>query len=101
MPKIKIMIFAGRSILCVIKLGSINGDDAFLSIRTNNINDPIDSKLNDTTIICVGYALLLLLLPMYVKVSKKDAIVTARVIAPFTSSLGLLPSPPLLLVPTR
>src|ERR687888_42297 len=103
MPKIKIMIFAGRSILCVIKLSSINGDDAFLSIRTNKVNDPIDNKPNDKTTICVEYVLLLLLLllPMYVRVSKKEAIVTANVIAPFKSRLGLLPPLPLLLTPTR
>lgn len=82
MPKIKIMIFAGRSILCFIKLSSINGDDALLSIITN--------KADGTAIICVECALtlllLLLLFPIYVRVSKKEAIVTAKVMAPFTSS---------------
>src|ERR671932_1074948 len=103
MPKIKIMIFAGRSILCVIKLSSINGDDALLSIKTNNANDPADNNPNEMTIICVGYTLLPLLLvfPMYVRVSRNEAIVTAKVIAPFASSLGLLPLLLLLLVPTR
>src|ERR687888_1399783 len=105
MPKIKIMIFAGRSILCVIKLSSINGDGALLSIKTNKANDPADNNPNEITIICVGYALTLLLLvllltlfPIYVRVSKKEAIVTAKVMEPFTSRLGLLLLPPLLLL---
>src|SRR6187200_728251 len=99
------MIFAGRSILCFNKLSSINGDDALLSIITNKANDPTDNNANDTTIICVEFTLTLLLLllllpfPIYVRVSKKEAIVTAKVIAPFTSRfclplLLLAPSPP-------
>ncbi|MGC2682857.1 MAG: hypothetical protein WA323_13405 [Candidatus Nitrosopolaris sp.] len=51
--KIKIRIFAGRSILFVIKLSSISGDDALLPIIINNINAHIDNKANDTIIICV------------------------------------------------
>ena len=90
-------ILAGRSILCVIKLSSINGDAAFLSMITNKANDPIDNNANDTTIICAGYVLVLLLLfPMYVRVSKNEAIVIAKAMAPFTSRLFI----PLLLKPT-
>ena len=68
------MIFAGRNILCVIKLSSINGDDVLLSTITNMANDLMDNKANDKTIICVAYALtlLLLLFPMYVRISKNE-----------------------------
>jgi hypothetical protein len=97
-PKIRIMIFAGRSILCVIKLSSINGDAALLSKMMNKAKDPIDKKAKDTTIVGIEFVLtlLLLLFPMYVRVSRKEAITTAKVMAPFTSRLrGILP-----LVPT-
>src|SRR5919199_5218150 len=105
-PKIKIMIFAGRSILCVIKLSSINGDEALLSIKTNKAKDPADNNPNEITIICAGYALpllpplMLLVFPIYVRVSKKEAIVTAKVTEPFTSRPSLL-SRLLLLAATR
>src|SRR5438445_11660553 len=89
-------ILAGRSILCVIKLSSINGDVALLSIITNKANDPIDNNANDTTTICVGYVLALLLFPIYVRVSKKEAMVIAKVMEPFTSRLRI----PLQLKPT-
>jgi hypothetical protein len=38
-PKIKRRIFAGRSILCVIKLSSINGDAALLSKLSSWMNE--------------------------------------------------------------
>ncbi|HET7283561.1 MAG TPA: hypothetical protein VFI70_02660 [Nitrososphaeraceae archaeon] len=93
-PKIKIMILAGRRILSAIKLSWINGDDAFLSIRTNKANDPNDKKANEIIEICVEDATTLLVLlplfPIYVSVSRNEVIVTAKVMAPFTSML-LLP----------
>src|SRR3989442_454006 len=85
-PKIKITILAGRRTLCTIKLSSINGDDAFLSMITNKANDPTDNKANETTVICVDESSLLLF-PIYVTASKKEAIVTAKAIAPFRSIL--------------
>jgi hypothetical protein len=85
-PKIKITILAGRSTLCAIKPSSINGDTAFLSIITNMVNDPIDNKDNEIIGICVD-VFRLMLFPMYVRASKKEAIVTAKAIAPFRSIL--------------
>jgi hypothetical protein len=82
-PKIKITILAGRSTLCAIKLSSINGDTAFLSIITNMANDPIDNKDNEIIVDVFR----LMLFPMYVRTSKKEAIVTAKAIAPFRSIL--------------
>jgi hypothetical protein len=86
-PKIKITILAGRRTLCAIKLSSINGDAALLSIITNKANDTIDNKANETTVICVEDEFSLLLIPMYVRASKKEAIVTAKAMAPFRSIL--------------
>src|SRR3989442_11042538 len=86
-PKIKITILAGRRTLCAIKLSSINGDAARFSIITNKANDPIDNKANETTVICVEDEFRLLLFPIYVRASKKEAIVTAKAIAPFRSIL--------------
>src|SRR5215469_10379313 len=88
-PKIRIMIFAGRSILCVIKLSSINGDAALLSKVMNKAKDPIDKKAKDTTKVGIESVLTLLplLFPIYVRVSRKEAITTAKVMAPFTSRL--------------
>jgi len=86
-PKIKITILAGRRTLCAIKLSSINGDVALLSIITNKANDPIDNNDNETTVICVEDEFRLLLFPMYVRASKKEAIVTAKAMAPFRSIL--------------
>ena len=88
-PKIKITILAGRRTLCAIKLSSISGDAAFLSMITNKANDPIDKKANETTVICVDESSLLLF-PMYVSASKKEAIVTAKAMAPFRSILRVL-----------
>src|SRR5437867_12919745 len=86
-PKIKITILAGRRTLCAIKLCSINGDAALYSIITNKVNDPIDNKPKETTVICVEDEFRLLLFPMYVRASKKEAIVTAKAMAPFRSIL--------------
>src|SRR5437867_10571695 len=97
------MTFAGSSILPPIKLNSINGNDALLAIIMNKASDPMDKMANNTTIICVVKALTLLLpllFPTYVRASKKDAIVTAKVTAPFKSRffLRLLLSAPALVV---
>src|SRR5215469_9659908 len=86
-PKIKIMIFAGRRTLCAIKLSSINGDNAFFSIITNKVNDPTDNKPNETTVVFVEDEFRLVLFPTYVMASKKETIVTANVTAPFRSML--------------
>src|SRR6266496_4328872 len=86
-PKIKITILAGRRTLCAIKLRSINGDAALLSIITNKAKDPIDSSANETIVICVEDEFRLLLFPIYVRASKNEAIVTAKAIAPFRSIL--------------
>src|SRR4249920_2212432 len=86
-PKIKITILAGRRTLCAIKLSSISGDAALLSIITNKAKDPIDNKANETTVICVEDEFRLLLFPIYVRASKNEAIVTAKAIAPFRSIL--------------
>src|SRR5205807_5644770 len=86
-PKIKITILAGRRTLCAIKLSSINGDAALLSIITNKAKDPIDNSANATTVICVEDEFRLLLFPIYVRASKNEAIVTAKAIAPFRSIL--------------
>ena len=86
-PKIKITILAGRRTLCAIKLSSINGDAALFSIITNKVNDPIDNKPKETTVICVEDEFRLLLFPMYVRASKKEAIVAAKAMAPFRSIL--------------
>src|SRR5712691_4409596 len=86
-PKIKITILAGRRTLCAIKLSSINGDAALLSIITNKVNDPIDNNANENTVICVEDEFRLLLFPIYVRASKKEAIVTAKAMAPFRSIL--------------
>ena len=48
---------------------------------------PIDNKPNETTVICVEDEFRLLLFPMYVRASKKEAIVTAKAMAPFRSIL--------------
>ena len=73
--------------MCVIKLSSINGDAALFSIITNKAKDPIDNSANETTVICVEDEFRLLLFPMYVRASKKEAIVTAKAMAPFRSIL--------------
>src|SRR5215467_12022355 len=101
-PKIKIIIFAGRSILCVIKPSSINGDAALLSIIMNKAKDPIDKKAKDITIVGIEFVptLLPLLFPIYVRVSRKEAITTAKVMAPFTSRLCVTLVLPLVSTPS-
>ena len=44
-------------------------------------------QLSETTVICVEDEFRLLLFPMYVRAIKKEAIVTAKAMAPFRSIL--------------
>src|SRR5215831_20527861 len=73
-----------------------------IKIIINKAKDPIDKKAKDITIVGIEFVptLLPLLFPIYVRVSRKEAITTAKVMAPFTSRLCVTLVLPLVSTPS-